>query len=101
MISWPLFFSIVILAGGTPILAAFLRAKGVSLVKLYWVLVGVATPTTFVVFGMPASQVVNQQYTWFTLGGYAFPTPWILLLGLAIGNFAFLCLWALIKYGNR
>jgi len=101
MISWPLLFSIVILAGGAPIVAAFLRAKDVSFWNLYLVLVVVVTLVTFVVSTMPASQVVNHQYTWFTLWSYAFPTPWVLLAGFAIGNFVFLCLWALIKYGDR
>ena len=100
MISWPLLFSIVILAGGAPIVAAFLRARGVSFSKLYLVLVGVATPATYVVFSAPKG-VLQPDRCWFYLMDYCMPVPWILLLGFAIGNFAFLCLWALIKYGDR
>jgi hypothetical protein len=101
MISWPLFFSIVILAGGAPIIAAILRSKQVSHFKLYLFLVSVVTLITFFVVSMPEEKVVNHDYTWFCFFGVCFATPWVLLVGFAIGNFAFLCLWALIKYGDR
>jgi hypothetical protein len=101
MISWPLFFSIVILAGGAPIVAAVLRAYSVSFIKLYLVLTSLSTFVTFIITIMPEEEVVNHDYTWFCAFGYCYFTPWGLLVGFAIGNFAFLCLWALIKYGDR
>jgi len=99
MISWSLFFAIVILAGGAPIVAAVLRSRGVSFAKLYLVLVGVATPATYVVASAPKG-VLQPDRCWFYLLDYCMPVPWVLLVGFAIGNFAFICLWALTRFGN-
>lgn len=100
MISTPLLIAIIVLAGGAPILAAFLRAKGVSFAKLWLVLVGVTTPATYVIFSAPKG-VLQPDRCWFYLYDHCMPVPWVMLIGFAIGNFAFFCLWALIKYGNR
>lgn len=100
MISTPLLISIIILAGGAPIVAAILRANRVSLFRLYLYLVGLSTPITYIIFSGPKDELQPDR-CWFYMLDYCMPVPWILLLGFAIGNFAFFCLWALIKWGNR
>jgi len=101
MISWTLLLLVIVLAASAPVVAAFLRAKKISYLKLYGFLVCLSVMITFVSLIMPSDQVVNSTYTWFVFGGYDFPTPWVLLVGFGIGNFIFLCLWALIKYADR
>jgi len=44
--------------------------------------------------------VLQPDRCWFYLLDYCMPVPWVLLVGFAIGNFAFICLWALTRFGN-
>ena len=99
MISMELLFSIIILSGGMPILASFLRAKHASLSRIYLILVGLITTVIYVALAAPKGQLQPDR-CWFYFLEYCMPVPWVLLMGFAVGNFIFLCLWLLIKYGE-
>ena len=95
-LSWGQILFTVVAAAAAPWIAALLKAKRTSFLKIYSFCVLVATPLTYFTFIFPKSGI-SAERCWIPIGEYCLPLPWVLLIGFALGSFAALILWFLIK----
>ena len=95
-LSWGHILFTVVAAAAAPWIAALLKAKRTSFLKIYSFCVVVSTPLTYIILIFPKNEIPAER-CWIQISGYCLLPPGFLLIGFALGSFAALILWFLIK----
>ena len=96
-LSWGHILFTVVAAAAMPWIAAFLRARGTSFLKIYSFCLGLALPGTYIFLIFPKNAIPPER-CWIEIGTHCLPPLWTLWLGLAIGSVGAVLTWLAIKY---